>query len=522
MALLERARQFHEDLEVYKRAALKELDSKHRSTKDKVDHQHRLNNLVECIRFRYEDLEVIHTDVNGAFKEEIENTRGKDGLKNFYDQVKQTWAYHTKHPGLPVKNGVDVEEDMKVEVQFSGEEVFGKYLDLHDLFVRWVNLPQCRNKSMDYGQYLDGLGRLWTVQEGEKQSAGYLQYIADLEAYLTYFLKRTQPLVDVDDVLRDGVNTFESAWGASKVPGWPAKAAAADPSLQENSNSANNVAHDPVKLEEYQLAEELQKLGLDRLRAELEARGLKCGGTLQQRAERLISVKGIRPEDIDPKLRPKDFADGSGEGRKRRRVRKKGQVSDDWRKKVAANEARIKVLLEVQSEVWEATKRQVDKKQMRTTEERDAEIKEEELGSLPDLPDVDDESEDEGPIYNPLNLPLGWDGKPIPFWLYKLHGLGVEYKCEICGDYSYWGRRNFDRHFQEWRHAHGMRCLNIPNVKHFHDITLIQDAIDLYAKLKTKIDEETWTQQEAEEYEDRDGNVLSRKTYEDMARQGLL
>ena len=25
----------------------------------------------------------------------------------------------------------------------------------------------------------------------------------------------------------------------------------------------------------------------------------------------------------------------------------------------------------------------------------------------------------EKPIYNPLNLPLGWDGKPIPYWLYK-------------------------------------------------------------------------------------------------------
>jgi hypothetical protein len=22
------------------------------------------------------------------------------------------------------------------------------------------------------------------------------------------------------------------------------------------------------------------------------------------------------------------------------------------------------------------------------------------------------------------NYPVGWDGKPIPYWLYKLHGLG--------------------------------------------------------------------------------------------------
>ena len=59
------------------------------------------------------------------------------------------------------------------------------------------------------------------------------------------------------------------------------------------------------------------------------------------------------------------------------------------------------------------------------------------------------ESEEaDAPIYNPKNLPLGWDGKPIPYWLYKLHGLGIEYKCEICGNYSYWGRRAFEQHFQ--------------------------------------------------------------------------
>lgn len=59
-----------------------------------------------------------------------------------------------------------------------------------------------------------------------------------------------------------------------------------------------------------------------------------------------------------------------------------------------------------------------------------------------------EEEEEEERIYNPLKLPLGWDGKPIPYWLYKLHGLGVEYRCEICSDHVYMGRKNFDRHFQ--------------------------------------------------------------------------
>jgi splicing factor 3A subunit 3 len=67
----------------------------------------------------------------------------------------------------------------------------------------------------------------------------------------------------------------------------------------------------------------------------------------------------------------------------------------------------------------------------------------------------DEEEEDDGRIYNPLNLPLGWDGKPIPYWLYKLHGLGVEYPCEICGNFVYMGRKAFERHFQvrrRWQH----------------------------------------------------------------------
>jgi splicing factor 3A subunit 3 len=90
--------------------------------------------------------------------------------------------------------------------------------------------------------------------------------------------------------------------------------------------------------------------------------------------------------------------------------------------------------------------------------------------------DQDSDDDDDEKIYNPLKLPLGWDGKPIPYWLYKLHGLGVEYPCEICGNYVYMGRKAFDKHFQEWRHAHGMRCLGIPNTRQFHEITKIDDA----------------------------------------------
>lgn len=42
---------------------------------------------------------------------------------------------------------------------------------------------------------------------------------------------------------------------------------------------------------------------MDRLKEALEAIELKCGGTLEQRADRLFSVKGKAPEQIDQKLK---------------------------------------------------------------------------------------------------------------------------------------------------------------------------------------------------------------------------
>ena len=62
------------------------------------------------------------------------------------------------------------------------------------------------------------------------------------------------------------------------------------------------------------------------------------------------------------------------------------------------------------------------------------------------MSDNSDEDDDDAP-YNPKNLPLGWDGKPIPYWLYKLHGLNLYYSCEICGNQTYRGPKAFQLHF---------------------------------------------------------------------------
>lgn len=78
-----------------------------------------------------------------------------------------------------------------------------------------------------------------------------------------------------------------------------------------------------------------------------------------------------------------------------------------------------------------------------TSREREEELENQEEQAPPAETTAEQEEEEEdedGKVYNPLKLPLGWDGKPIPFWLYKLHGLGVSFECELCSE-SYRGRK---------------------------------------------------------------------------------
>lgn len=85
--------------------------------------------------------------------------------------------------------------------------------------------------------------------------------------------------------------------------------------------------------------------------------------------------------------------------------------------------------------------------------------------------------EEDSFLNNPKKIPLDWDGKPIPYWLYKLHNLNQEFKCEICGNMVYKGRKAFEMHFQEWRHSYGMSCLKIPNTVHFKGVTEINEVL---------------------------------------------
>uniref|UniRef100_A0A8B9VEF3 Replication stress response regulator SDE2 n=2 Tax=Anas TaxID=8835 RepID=A0A8B9VEF3_9AVES len=59
---------------------------------------------------------------------------------------------------------------------------------------------------------------------------------------------------------------------------------------------------EPIDLLAFNSAAEMEVLGLDKLKMQLMALGLKCGGTLQERAARLFSVRGLTRDQINPSL----------------------------------------------------------------------------------------------------------------------------------------------------------------------------------------------------------------------------
>ena len=379
-------------------------------------------------------------------------------------------------------------EDSMNLVEFTDEEGYGKYLDLQECFEKFINLKGV--EKTDYISYLTTFDHLYDIPK-DRKNAEYRRYVESLLQYLIEFIKRIKPLHDINADIDEANKDFEVQWKNNTVPGY----------AKETGSALTNVgAH--LELSAFSSWEELASLGLDRLKSALMALGLKCGGTLEERAQRLFSTKG--EVSLDPNLLAK------------KKERKSGKGKDaEKQKDIARLEAQVYKLVELVSAQRVATKENVQRKQARTEEERgdsDAEAS---------ASESEEEDDNEVP-YNPKNLPLGWDGKPIPYWLYKLHGLNISYNCEICGNFTYKGPKAFQRHFAEWKHAHGMRCLGIPNTAHFANVTQIEDALALWEKLKSQKQQERWQPEQEEEFEDSLGNVVNRKTFEDLKRQGLL
>eukprot|EP00828_Plagiopyla_frontata_P028987 TRINITY_DN3746_c0_g1_i1.p1 TRINITY_DN3746_c0_g1~~TRINITY_DN3746_c0_g1_i1.p1 ORF type:complete len:517 (+),score=83.63 TRINITY_DN3746_c0_g1_i1:135-1553(+) len=414
---------------------------------------------------------------------------------NFYDRLKEIRNYHKRFT-IPTteynKNEAEQIYDNAFELPyqepyFTGEEAGGRYVDMHELYQEFLNLRKIQQsedyKIGDYLWYLMNFEQFHEIpyQLKEKEYKKYKRYLKNLVNYLKGFFQRIQPLANYKLFEAQCRQNFEYRWKERTIRGWDLR--------DDNNNDKdiqNNRLYCPYCEKLFQNENTFVHHFLGKKHKQLEA---------------MKKNQLDQPTQLDHPT---------------------NSLQDEQnRKKLAYQECMVQNLKEQIGSLVVDTYNHLQKKQTQTWEE----ILEEKEGIAAKQFEQASESEDEEdikPIYNPKNLPLGWDGKPIPYWLYKLHGLGIEYKCEICGNYSYWGERAFERHFQEWRHSYGMKCLKIPNTVHFKDITSINDAITLHQKLLLEADNAEFKSDMEEEFEDSEGNVLTKKKFMDLKRQGLL
>ncbi|KAG0274945.1 Splicing factor 3A subunit 3 [Linnemannia exigua] len=482
-SVLETQRRLHEEIDRLEQAVVDQFMLNPKTLKERLLQEHTVDGFLDRISGRSTDLSALYKDEDESRKKEMETISGANEFGEFYNRLKKIKDHHRKYPNEAVEpmemefmDQQPTEEKMNaLDDMFSGEEAGGRYLDLHEVHEHYMNL-----KALKRTNYLGYLSEFTLFEEIERKdkNADYQRYLDTLSTYLEGYLKKIKPLKNIGEIKEDGRQEFDKKWEEGTLPGWPKQEQDAAPTTDLFCIACKKqYAKDTVYNAHLTSKKHIKAA------AQLAANGGSANPNDQE------SVAEVQSKVLAEKAKPEQDA--------------------------AWSEFLIQKYAEILKPQIEETKENVERRQTLTGRERDLELETDQI----ELEDSD--SDDEEKIYNPLKLPLGWDGKPIPYWLFKLHGLGVEYACEICGNHVYKGRKAFDKHFQEWRHAHGMRCLGIPNTRQFHEIVGIEDALALWKKIKgTK--PEGAKKDQIEEFEDSEGNVFNKKTYEDLKRQGLI
>ena len=432
---------------------------------------------------------------------------------------------------------------------FSAEELGGACMDLQAWYTAWLNASSTLASELTYLTWLQGFDATAAAPFVADASTirgnkAYKHYLQGLCEYLAGFHRRVMPLVAVEDVIR------------------PALAKLAQAALHERASAMGSGQLD---LATVRSVKSLEKLGAVRLKAELSARGLKMGGQLSALAQRLWAVKGLSPEEYPAKLKAKQAApiapeaaaaeaatpatEGASPGETLEQLAGSSQSHDveqlAWppsrhgvplidmfpagRWRTLALEEAIQVLSSAHHDQIDATLKRAARKHTRTFAELEADRAEEAdqaaLMQQAGLRTADagvSDSDEEGPtLYDP-NKVVDWEGKPIPYWQYKLHGMNLTFDCEICGDVRYRGPLAYHQHFSQHQHTEKLRALGIPYSDAFDGVAKIDDAVALWKSIQQKDTRVTFNPEVEEEFEDSHGNVLGRKVYEDLSRQGLL
>ena len=427
---------------------------------------------------------------NNYYSNLLMKKRKADIWVNFYDKIKEIKILNKSgndinHSTTGDKIFNNLLSEINLKTLFTNEENFGKCLDLHELYHEYINIPNIfnndnneKNKVMfnmenivklNYLNYIKNIDNFKNIPIKVKKSEEYIKYIKHLAQYLKSFFVKIYPLINFNEIQDIIDSKFEDD--------------------QEHIDKS-------IELNEEE---------------EIKKNELFCNICNKSFAKDTLMDAHMKSKKH---LKKVNLSKNNDTNNINKNSQEKNKIEEDILHDIKYYEYQIIRYKDILQNIIDNTISQIHKKQTMTKEELESD-------RLNEINIKKIEKEEKKKIFNPKNIPMDWDGKPLPYWLYKVHGLGVEHKCEICGGASYWGRRAFEHHFQEWRHAYGMKCLRLPNTLQFKNITRIEDALKLHHKLIEDKNKTEFNPDVEEQYEDENGNVYNKKMMMDLKKQGL-
>ena len=421
--LLEDQRFLHEDLERLEQAITDRVaeDPKNASPKpvascamltefqikDRLIRDHQINGFLIRIQEQSQRLLNIYKDTERLRSKEVQSLSTGEPFEEFYKQLEEVKDFHRRYPNEAVENleraykrrRPDEGEYIPTELDnmFSGEESNGRFLDLTQLHEDYLNLQGV--KRLSYLQYLDNFDAFepprLPIKRQNKITDQYLQYVARLATYLDSFVRRTRPLEDLSKMFLRYQREFDTAWESGTVPGWT-KDQDTSMSTEPQTEGTGSGMWCPDCEKEFtnQNVYSSHLTGKKHLKNAAAKKAQNGGATTNGTSKPSATSLSI-----------------SGTALKERTI--------------ASHEHRIRSLADLLSNERSNTRVNVERKQGMTERERqteldalfaedDAAVAASDRRAANRQPGDESGSEDEGDekIYNPLKLPLAWDGKP--------------------------------------------------------------------------------------------------------------
>ena len=545
--VLELIRHKYEEIEQYEKAISKSFSYKDNNPNESIVSETIIKRCQDKIQQNARDIIDLFEDKNEIFKQEklimtgntdylnsklcllkpnnpninnnyygnlLTKKRKSDIWVNFYDKIKEIKMLNKSgndiyHSTTGDKIFNNLLSEINPKTLFTSEENNGKCLDLHEFYHNFINIPGMYssninfndNKSllsgdiknivkMDYLEYLKNIDAFKNIPMKVKKTKEYIDYIKNLTKYLKEFFVKIYPLVNFNEIQDIIDSKFEDEQDNLK---------------KEKEKKEENKGDKIIELKE----EEENNNDKIEEKKEIELYCNVCKKSFAKKT--LMDAHMTSKKHLKKVENSKNFKNN---GKNNMESDEKNK-NEDILRDINYYEYQIIRYKDILQNIIDNTIGQIRKKQTMNKEELEAD-------RINELKSKKIDTEDKKKLFNPKNIPIDWDGKPLPYWLYKVHGLGVEHKCEICGGASYWGRRAFEHHFQEWRHAYGMKCLRLPNTLQFKNITRIEDALKLHHKLIEDKNKTEFNPETEEQYEDEKGNVYNKKMLADLKKQGLI